>query len=109
MSDQRCTSEQATAAVGYLARCWGGFSIPDDEKRAFLRLFTHYPPAVVSRAIDDLVRASDRRPSPADLASKLRPMRPSVPDTRNTEPIPEVDPEHVSAQVRAIKEANALR
>lgn len=103
-----CTTGEATAALGYLTRCFGGFKIPDDEQRAFLRLFVKFPVADVRRAIDESVLKADRRPSPHDLAVKLRPLRPAVSDTRNREPVPDVTPDVVSHHVAEIKRRAGL-
>jgi len=105
---ETCTSEESLAAVGYLARCFGGFSIPDDETRAFLRLFVKFPPRAVRDAIDELVLRAQRRPSPNDVAQVLRKRQP-LPDTRNSEPLPDVSPDDVRRHLDAIRSAVGLR
>lgn len=97
------TSEEAMAAVGYLTRCFGGFVIPEDEKRGFLRLFVKFPVDVARDAIDALVIKSQRRPSPNELAQEMRRKRPAVADTRNPEPWPDPTPVSVSRHVAALK------
>lgn len=97
------TSDDALAALGYLTRCFGGFAIPDDEQRAFLRLFVRFPASTVRDAIDSLVVKSHRRPSPNDLAQEMRKGRPAVRDTRTRDPLPDVDPAEVSRHVAELK------
>lgn len=109
MSAEPCTIEQAEAALGYLTRCFGGYKIPDDESRAFVRLFRNYTPAEVARAVDELVLKADRRPSPWEVATQLRGRRPAVPDTRNAEPWPASTPEAVSQHVAELREIAAGR
>lgn len=109
IAEKTCTSEEAISAVGHIARCWGGFAIPDDEKRAFMRLFVTYPPAAVGSAIDNLVRAAGRRPSPADLGGELRRTLPAVRDTRPTDPWPEITPENVSRHIAELRDILAGR
>ena len=99
-----CDSNESMKALGYLTRSFGGYGIPDDEQRSFLRLFRKFPPAVVNAAIDELVVKSSRRPSPNDLAQVMRKSRPAVADTRTAEPWPEPPaPEVVSEYVRKLK------
>lgn len=48
------TSDQAFAAVGYLARSFSRFPLSNDEQRPYLRLFTKLDAADVQTAIDAL-------------------------------------------------------
>jgi len=84
------TSDQAFAAVGYLARSFSRFPLSADEQRPYLRLFAKLDPADVQAAIDALVLKSDFRPAPNEIAAEIRKRRPR-PDTRSPEPLPEVD------------------
>lgn len=97
------TSEEAMAAVGYLTRCFGGFVIPEDEKRGFLRLFVKFPVDVARDAIDALVIKSQRRPSPNELAQEMRRKRPAVADTRTPDQRPDADPAYVAQKVAELK------
>ena len=68
-----CTSDQAKEALDYLRQAFGGYTIPEQERRADLRLFMGYPLADVEAAIDDLVKQStNRRPSPSDISQAIR-------------------------------------
>ena len=78
-----CDATEAMKALSYLTRSFGGFKIPEDEQRSFLRLFRKFSPATVAAAIDELVVKSSRRPSPNELAQAMRKSRPAVADTRS--------------------------
>lgn len=96
------TSDQAFAAVGYLARSFSRFPLSNDEQRPYLRLFSKLDAADVQTAIDALVLKSDFRPAPNEIAAEIRKRRPR-PDTRSPEPLPEMTPEYVSEQVARCK------
>lgn len=98
-----CDSNEAMKALSYLTRSFGGFKIPEDEQRSFLRLFRKFSPATVAAAIDELVVKSSRRPSPNELAQAMRKSRPAVADTRSPEPLPDVDPAEVARRVAELK------
>jgi hypothetical protein len=71
-------SDEALAALGYLRSAFGGWPIPEAEERAHLRLFRTCTRAELVQAIDELVRVSDRRPSPNDIAQRVRRVRRSA-------------------------------
>lgn len=107
--DRNCTPEQAQQALDYLRHAFGGWEIPDMERRAHLRMFLNFPPQTIRKAIDELVRKSDRRPSPNDIAQMARGGRPRTPDTRNQDPWPESSPESVSRHLDEIRATNGIR
>lgn len=102
MSESNCTSEQAMTALSYLRQCFGGYTLPQQEERAFLRLFVTLPPSAIRTAVDELVRKADRRPSPNDVAQIVRKQRP-VTATTNPDPLPDHDPAAVSGHVTRLK------
>lgn len=70
-----CTSEQAISALGYLRQAFGGFSIPEQEERAHLRLFGTCTPSELQEAFDELVTVTNRRPSPNEVAQRVKQVR----------------------------------
>lgn len=102
-----CTSDQALRALSALQSAFGGYPIPDDDKREFLRLFGRHTAPAVRRAIDEAVeRFPRRRPAPNELAELIRLAQPPVRDTRTSEPWPPMTEEgaaRVSERIQAIK------
>lgn len=96
MTDRVCTEDEAVEAVEYHRQCWGGFPIPDPERRAFVRLFRTCTVTEVRTAIDDLVRVADRRPAPGDLGQRVRLIRRRARLEAITEPYGDAVPAHAS-------------
>lgn len=79
--------EEIAGALSYLGTCWGG-PVPDADGRALARLFVPQPVEDVMQAIDDFRDRNARRPSPAELAARLRAIRA---DRLREIPVPPVD------------------
>lgn len=70
-----CDTNQAMAAVSYFRHAFGGWALPEQEQRAFLRMCRNFTPTEVQGAIDELVKTSGRRPGVNEVATKAKALR----------------------------------
>lgn len=67
-------SEEVAGTISYLSRCWGG-DLTSTQREAFARLFARNCVEDVIEAIEDFLDRNAYRPSPAELAARLRAIR----------------------------------
>lgn len=81
------TDEECEKFLEFLRYSFGGFPLSDVEAHAYRVVFRSGTKAEVRRAIEELIVVTQHRPSPNDVAVRLRLLR------RRDEPAPEPFPE----------------